>query len=53
MAVAKKKASEEVKAYKDKLRLEREAEGERALVRIGEEMKKKRGSKPREKKPKA
>jgi hypothetical protein len=47
MDAAKKKAAAEIKAYKDRVRLEREAEGERALIRIGQEVRKKRRSKPK------
>lgn len=38
MPNAKKKASEEIKAYKDRIRLEREISGEKALMRLGEKV---------------
>jgi hypothetical protein len=43
MGEAKKKASAEIKVYKERLRIEREIEGERALRRIGEKIKRQRG----------
>ena len=40
MPVAKEKASTEIKAFKERIRVEREIEGERALRQIGEKIKK-------------
>lgn len=42
MEDARKKASSEIKAYKDRIRLEREIEGERRLARLGEQVRQKR-----------
>lgn len=42
MSDAQKKAATEIKAYKERIKLEREAAGERELARLGEEIKKKR-----------
>ncbi len=47
MVQAKEKASVEIKAFKERVRLEREIEGERALRQIGEKIKKR--AKPRRK----
>ena len=45
MEVAKKKAAAEVKAYKERMKIEHEETGERALRQIGEQIRKKRPSK--------
>jgi len=39
MSAAKEKASREIKAFKERIRLEREIAGERALRQIGEKIK--------------
>lgn len=43
MKAAKAKASEEMRAYKERVRIEREIAGEKALKRIGEQVKKRGG----------
>ncbi len=47
MPDAKKKASAEIKAYKERIRLEREAEGELKLAQLSEQVKKRRSPKPK------
>ncbi|MFM9850392.1 MAG: hypothetical protein ACKVP3_24970 [Hyphomicrobiaceae bacterium] len=42
MADAKKKASAEIKAYKERVRLEREIQGEKALRQLGDTVKERR-----------
>ena len=42
MTAAKKKASTEIKAYKERIRIEREIQGEQALQQLGERVKKRR-----------
>ena len=42
MTDAKKKASAEIKAYKDRIKVEREISGERALLDLGEQLKRRK-----------
>ena len=42
MTDAKKKASAEIKAYKDRIKVEREIAGERALLDLGEQLKRRK-----------